>query len=67
MYSRMAGVAMIITFILAATGFNQTPGFARIAGLFQRVSIAIGMTLLAIHQLNALAIETHRSGPTPKL
>jgi hypothetical protein len=61
MYSRIAGVAMIITFILAATGFNQTPGFVRIAGLFQRVSIAIGMTWLsslAIHQLNALALET---------
>ena len=59
-YSSVTGFAIIVTFILAAMGFKQLPGFADVAGLFQRLCITIGwtwMSLLSIHLLRTLANE----------
>jgi hypothetical protein len=53
-YSAASGFAMLVTFVLAGMGFGQRPGFADFAGVFQRLSIIVGWTwiaLLAIHLL----------------
>lgn len=55
-YSALSGVGILAAFVLAAIGFNQTPGFVALAGLYQRLSIGIGwlwLTLLALHLLGA--------------
>jgi hypothetical membrane protein len=51
-YSALSGVAMFVASILAGMGFNQALGFADFAGVFQRLSIIIGLswtTLLAVY------------------
>jgi hypothetical protein len=51
-YSFLSGLGMLAAFVLAGMGFQQTPGFAEVAGLYQRLSIGIGwvwMALLALH------------------
>lgn len=53
-YSALSGIAMFVIFVLAGMGFRQIGGFADMAGLLQRVSIAIGwiwIMLLAIYFL----------------
>ena len=53
-YSALTGMGILAAFVLAAIGFNQTPGFVEIAGVYQRLSIIIGwtwITLLALHLL----------------
>jgi hypothetical protein len=55
-YSALSGLGMLAFFVLAAVGFNQTPGFVQHAGVYQRLSIIIGwawMTALAVHFLSA--------------
>ncbi len=64
-YSALSGIAMLITFVLAGMGFSQTPGFSDFAGGFQRLSIGIGWTwlaLLAVHFLRARNADTSQSG-----
>jgi len=59
-YSAISGFAIIVTFVLAAMGFKQLPGFADYAGLFQRLCVTIGltwMTLLSIHLLKTYQKE----------
>ncbi len=53
-YSALSGVAMLAAFVLAAMGFGQVPRFGDLAGLFQRLSLAVGfgwIALLAVHVL----------------
>ena len=53
-YSVLAGLAMLVTFVLAGIGFQQSPVFTDFAGVFQRLSIIVGftwITLLAVHFL----------------
>lgn len=53
-YSIFAGLAMLVTFVLAGMGFQQDPGFTDFAGLYQRISIIVGftwITLLAVYLL----------------
>jgi hypothetical protein len=53
-YSALNGLAMLTAFMLTSMGFNQVPGFADFAGLFQRLTITLGLSwimLLAIHFL----------------
>lgn len=59
--SLLAGVGMLVTFVLAGVGFNQTPGFADIAGVFQRLSIIIGFMWIAL-----LAVYLLRHDTTPE-
>ncbi|HEU5098654.1 MAG TPA: DUF998 domain-containing protein [Roseiflexaceae bacterium] len=50
-YSILAGVTMFVVFIPARAGFSQR-AFADVAGLFQRLSLIVGLTwivLLAVH------------------
>ena len=47
-YSILAGLAMLVTFVLAGVGFTQNPSLVNIAGVFQRLSIAIGFTWIAL-------------------
>jgi hypothetical protein len=59
-YSALAGSGMFVTFVLAGMGFRQTPGFVDFAGVFQRLSITIGWTwiaLLAVHLLRTLPVS----------
>jgi len=54
LYSALTGVGILVTFVLAAIGFSQNPGFVDFAGVYQRLSIIIGwtwITLLAMHSL----------------
>jgi hypothetical membrane protein len=60
-YSVLAGLAMLVTFVLAGMGFQQSPGFTEFAGVFQRLSIIIGftwITLLAVHYLSTPVRDT---------
>jgi hypothetical membrane protein len=59
-YSILSGIAFLITFVLAAMGFAQTPPFEPYGGLFQRLSIVIGeawLTALALHSLAGAAAQ----------
>jgi hypothetical protein len=47
-YSLVAGLGMLLMFILAGLGFNQVPGFMAIAGVYQRLSIILGFTWIAM-------------------
>jgi hypothetical membrane protein len=43
-YSILAGLGILVTFILAGVGFKQNPVLVDFAGVFQRLSIIIGLT-----------------------
>lgn len=47
-YSLLAGIGMLVMFVLAAIGFMQNPSLVGIAGVFQRLSIIIGLTWIAL-------------------
>jgi hypothetical membrane protein len=47
-YSLLAGLGMLVTFVLAAVGFDQHPSLVNFAGVFQRLSIIIGLTWIAL-------------------
>ena len=56
LYSRATTIAFIIIYLIAMAGFLQVEGLVNYAGLFQRISITIGlawMTLLPIYLLNS--------------
>ena len=55
LYSRATAIAFIIIYLLGTAGFLQVEGLVNYAGLFQRISLAIGLawlTLLPIYLLN---------------
>ena len=55
-YSIVSGVGMVVFFVLAGVGFNQTKGFVDYAGVYQRLSAGTGviwLMLLALHQIGA--------------
>lgn len=47
-YSILSGIAMFVFFVLAGMGFSQTLSFAEIAGVFQRLSLIIGLGWIAL-------------------
>ena len=64
-YSALSGFAMLLFFVLTSMGLNQIQGFADYAGLFQRLTIAVGwiwITLLAVHFLRTPFRDSQRSG-----
>jgi hypothetical membrane protein len=57
-YSAASGLVFAVGFVLASAGFGQAEGLADLAGLFQRVAVAVGfgwLTLLAVHLLSSSA------------
>jgi hypothetical membrane protein len=59
-YSAVSGLVFVITFVLASAGFGQAASLVDMAGLLQRVAVAVGfgwLTLLAVHFLRALSPE----------
>lgn len=57
-YSLLTGLAMLATFVLAGSGFTQNPRLVNFAGVFQRLSIIIGLAwiiLLAFRFMNKKA------------
>jgi hypothetical protein len=48
LYSILTGLAMLVTFVLAGMGFAQNPSLVNFAGVFQRLSIAIGLIWIAL-------------------
>ena len=55
-YSLLSGIGMLVAFVLTSVGLNQVAGLQNFAGLFQRLTIAIGffwIALLAAHWLKA--------------
>ncbi|MEU8300875.1 DUF998 domain-containing protein [Micromonospora sp. NPDC048909] len=62
-YSALTGLAFLAGFILASAGFSQTAGLVDLAGLYQRITIVIGLlwlTLLAVHLRNHLSSTAAR-------
>lgn len=59
-YSILTGVAMFLIFILARLGFRQTPGFADVGGLFQRITLIIGFAWIVLLALRFLR-QPHES------
>lgn len=53
-YSFLAGFGMLAAFVLASIGFKQTPGFVELAGVFQRLSIAFGLTFVSVLALKLI-------------
>ena len=47
-YSILTGLGMLAAFVLAAIGFSQNPSLVDFAGVFQRLSIAIGLIWIAL-------------------
>lgn len=47
-YSICAGLGMFAFFVLAGMGFKQYQGFSDIAGVFQRLSIIVGLSWISI-------------------
>jgi hypothetical protein len=54
-YSLLTALAMSVTFVLAAIGFNQNPALVEIAGLLQRISIIIGWTWISLLSLHLVS------------
>ncbi len=54
-YSILAGLGMLVTFVLAAVGFMQNPSLVNFAGVFQRLSIIIGLTWIALLALRLMS------------
>jgi hypothetical protein len=54
LYSLLAGLGMLAFFVLAAVGFDQNPGLVSVAGVFQRLSISLGLIWIAILALRLL-------------
>jgi hypothetical protein len=55
-YSALTGLVFTVAFVRASAGFGQAEGLVDLAGLFQRVAVAVGfgwLTLLAIHTLRS--------------
>jgi hypothetical membrane protein len=59
-YSTVSGIGMLVFFVLAGAGFNQTKGLVDYAGLYQRLSASTGLgwlTLIAIHHIGAQTFD----------
>ncbi|WFE49178.1 DUF998 domain-containing protein [Micromonospora sp. WMMD1155] len=62
-YSALTGLAFLAGDILAGAGFSQTAGLVDLAGLYQRITVIIGLlwlTLLAMHLRSQVSKATHR-------
>jgi hypothetical membrane protein len=55
-YSLLAGVGMLVTFALAGAGFDQTPGLVEVAGVFQRLSVALGLTWISLLAIRLMRV-----------
>jgi hypothetical protein len=53
-WSVLAGVALVVCFVLTSIGFQQVPPLAGVAGLLQRTTLVIGMASIAALALDAL-------------
>lgn len=60
-YSILVGLAMLMTFVLAGLGFTQNPGLVNVAGVFQRLSIIIGLTWIALLAFHLRSKRPHLS------
>ena len=61
LYSAASGVVFAVTFVFSSAGFAQVAGLVDLAGLLQRVAVAVGfcwLTLLAVHVLRGLSSES---------
>jgi len=64
-YSTLSGVGMLVAFVLTSLGINQVLSFAELAGLFQRLTLIIGLTwimLLPVHFLRGPVRDSQKSG-----
>lgn len=61
-YSGINGLAMLIAFVFTSMGLNQVPGFAELAGLFQRLTVTIGLTWIASLAIHFMKISERMSG-----
>jgi len=55
-YSTVTALALLMMFFLSSVGFSQVEGLVDLAGLFQRITLAIGwlwLTQLAVYFLRA--------------
>lgn len=46
-YSLLSGLGMLVAFVAASAGFTQDPRLVGVAGVFQRLSIALGLLWVA--------------------
>lgn len=63
-FSRVTAIAFIIIYLIGMAGFLQVEGLVNYAGLYQRISLTIGlawMTLLPIYLLNSPS-TSHSTG-----
>jgi hypothetical membrane protein len=59
-YSAISGLVFVSAFVLSSAGFGQAEGLVDLAGLLQRVAVAVGfgwITLLAVHLLSGRSSE----------
>ena len=60
LYSLLSGLGILAFFVLAAIGFDQNAALVPVAGVFQRLSISLGLIWVA---LLALRIMTSQASP----
>lgn len=53
-YSKVTAISFIIVYLIAMAGFLQTPGLVNSAGLYQRISVLIGMTWMTLLPIKLL-------------
>ena len=61
LYSAASGVVFAVTFVFSSAGFAQVAGLVDLAGLLQRVAVAVvfcWLTLLTVHVLRGLSSES---------
>jgi len=54
LYSLLSGLGMLAFFVLAAIGFDQISAFVYVAGVFQRLSISLGLIWVALLALRLM-------------
>lgn len=59
-YSVVSGLAFVVAFVLASAGFGQVEGLVDLAGLFQRVAVAVGFGWLSLLAVRSLSSSSER-------
>ena len=64
-YSAVTGIVFAVAFVLSSAGFGQAEGLVDLAGLFQRVAVAVGFGWLALLAVHLLRGSSEMSKRTP--
>ena len=61
-YTLLSGVGFLVAFFLASAGFSQQAGLVEVGGLFQRLTVAIGLAWLTLLAVSLLRRRSRHGG-----